>query len=407
VDAVKVLIIGGGASGLMAAVFAARAGAEVVVAERQGRVGRKLAATGNGRCNITNTGPLADRYHGEDSGFAAAVLARYDAAETLALFRSLGLVTVEEPGGRVYPLSDQAGSVVDVLRYSCAALGVRLRTGCEVLSLSRAAGGFAAACAGGELMCADRVVVAAGGAAGGRLGGGKSGYELLRGLGHSCTKLYPSLVQLKTESEYVRPLKGVRAQAGITLRLAGQPVAACRGEVQFTDYGVSGPGIFDISRGAVQYGGELVLDLMPDISREELEELLRARTAQLSALETGELFTGMLHNRLGRVLVKRAGLPHTEPLGALTQRERAAAAALVKSFSLQVIGSQGMDMAQVTAGGVRTEEFDGNTMESRLCPGLYACGEVLDIDGDCGGFNLQWAWSSGAAAGSAAGGGAP
>ena len=397
-----VIVIGGGASGLMAALTAARdQSMRVLLLERQQRLGRKLLATGNGRCNLTNTGAALSNYHGADPSFARCALERFGPADTLAFFRSLGLLTVEERGGRVYPLSDSANSVLDVLRYAVERAGVELHTACRVERVRReSGGGFAVECGEARFSC-DALIVACGGAAGGRLGGVTDGYELLRSLGHSRTKLYPSLVQLLTAPDYPRALKGVRADAAVELRRGGEVLAHSEGEVQFIENGVSGPAIFEVSRASALAGegAAVVLDFFRGYSRGELLALLRARRAALPELEAGELLCGMLHNRLGRMCVKYAGIAGAAPLGGLSDAALERVLDACRAFTLPLRGTAGFDSAQVTAGGVSTAEFDPETLESRLVPGLFACGEVLDIDGDCGGYNLQWAWASGALAG--------
>ncbi len=401
-----ILVVGGGAAGMAAAIEAAADGRhEVVVIERQSRVGRKLLATGNGRCNLSNLHADPARYHGEAPDFCRPALARFGVDETLRFFRSLGLVTAAEPSGRVYPYSDQAGSVVDVLRFALARPNVRLLTGCEVTRVWQRGGGFLLKTTADDLE-GDRLIVAAGGAAGEALGGSRRGYALLRSLGHHCTALFPALVQIMTAEPAVRALKGVRAQAALRLLDGDAVIAETAGEVQFTETGVSGPAVFELSR-AVSTGRpglRLLLDLTPRLAPDELLSLLEARRAALPALTASDLLTGVVHNRLGRVLVKAAGLAAETPLSRLDGPALGAVVSQVKSFSLTCTGTRGFDSAQVTAGGVRTSEFDPETMESRLVPGLYACGEVLDIDGDCGGFNLQWAWSSGRLAGQSAAG---
>ena len=395
-----VAVIGGGASGMMAALTAAEdRGNRVVLLERQQRLGRKLLATGNGRCNLTNTGAARAHYHGEDAAFALPALEAFPPGETLRFFRSLGLLAAEEYGGRVYPLSNSANSVLDVLRLALDAAGVEQRCGESVRALRRKGKGFSLVTDGGGLD-ADCVIVACGGCAGATLGGVKDGYELLRSLGHTRTALHPALVQLTTAPEYPRALKGVRVQCSLRLARGGDVLAESRGELQFTEKGVSGPAVFDLSRAAATEGGPLTLHaaLLP-LSEDELLALLRERRAAQGALAASELLTGMLHNRLGRMLVKYAGLGAQTPLGELTDGELRRVAAACRDFTLPVTGTEGFDHAQVTAGGVQTDGFDPKTLESRLVPGLFACGEVLDIDGDCGGFNLQWAWSSGRLAG--------
>lgn len=397
-----VLVIGGGASGMMAALTAAESGRRVVLLERQQRVARKLLATGNGRCNLTNTGACAANYHGEDAAFALPALSRFTPEDTLGFFHALGLVTVTEHGGRVYPLSNSANSVVDVLRFALERAGVELRCGVCARSLSRtpSGAGYIVGTDAGDI-AADYLIVACGGAAGAKLGGVTDGYELLKPLGHKRTRLCPALVQLTAEPEYPRALKGVRADAALTL-LAGDEIAArsC-GEVQFTETGLSGPAAFDVSRAVSTGDGGFTasLDLMRGYSAAEVADMLARRCRDLPVLPCAELFTGMLHNRLGRMLVRYARLDASAPLFSLSPAQRQTAADAVKGFSLRVTGTEGFDSAQVTAGGIRTSGFDPETLQSWFMPRLFVCGELLDIDGDCGGYNLQWAWASGRLAG--------
>ena len=400
----NVLIIGGGASGMAAALTAARQGHQVVLAERQARVGRKLLSTGNGRCNLTNEYALPDRYHGEEPDFCRFALEdpELSAAGTLDFFRQLGLVTVTEPGGRVYPLSNAAASVLDVLRFALEQQeNIRVRTGCVIRQLKCREGQFLARTEEGDVITARRCILAAGGAAGAKLGGGMDGYQLARQLGHHRTALYPSLVQVCTDPTYPRGLKGVKAQAALTLTREGETLTAGQGEVLFTEYGVSGPAVFDLSRQAATGGNGLTLhlDFLPGWSREDTLTWLHSRRTALSRQEAGALLTGSVHPRLGRVLCKAAGINGGAAISEVTDRQLEALCRRVRDLALPVTGTCGFDQAQVTAGGLRTGEFDPRTMESRLVPGFYACGEVLDIDGDCGGFNLQWAWASGRLAG--------
>ena len=396
-----VIVIGGGASGLMAALSAAEnKDNRVLLLERQQRAGRKLLATGNGRCNLTNTGASIAHYHGEEPSFARPALERFTPSDTLAFFAQMGLLTEEEYGGRVYPLSNSANSVLDVLRFALARAGVEIHTACRVSSVRREKGGFAVACET-ESFFADALIVACGGAAGGKLGGVTDGYEILKSLGHRRTKLYPALCPLLTAPEYPRALKGVRADAAVTLIQGGRSFARSTGEVQFTETGVSGPAVFDVSRAASVCGGgaEIAFDFFLGRETQPISDMLRARRDAMPELEAGELLTGMLHNRLGRMCVKYAGIGGAAPLRTLSDEDLARVLRCCRDFRLEIRGTAGFDAAQVTAGGISTAQFDPDTLQSRLVPGLYACGEVLDIDGDCGGYNLQWAWASGALAG--------
>ena len=396
-------IIGGGASGMAAALAAAEEpNVQVLLLERQARVGRKLQATGNGRCNLSNLHALEGHYHGENAAFADTALTAFDPAATLSWFRELGLYTVTEESGKVYPYSDQANSVVDVLRLALEKENITLKTGVEVQKIQKTADGFAVS-DGNETILCDKLIVACGGLAGTKLGGTMSGYKLLAKLGHRSTRLRPALVQIKTDWTGISALKGVRANCRVQILKDGQLFAESTGELQFTEQGISGPVVFEISRDVCYGAGNWTcrLDFLPDWGEDTLKtELERRRNTNLPM---DELLTGILHNRLGRVLTKAAGIKGKQMAKEISNLEVAEVCRGVKAFELKLTEPMGMDSAQVTAGGVFTEGFDPATMESKLVPGLYACGEVLDIDGDCGGYNLQWAWSSGRCAGLHAG----
>ncbi len=397
-------IIGGGASGMAAALTASEnENNQVLIIERQARVGRKLLATGNGRCNLTNLKATGESYHGDAPEFAKTALDTFSVENTLEWFRQLGLFTVAEESGRVYPYSDQANSVVDVLRFALNRPNVQLITGAEVLKIKKSDEGFAVQTAEETFFC-DKLVVACGGLAGTKLGGSMAGYKLLRSMGHHATRLRPALVQLKSDWHGCAGLKGVRANCHVAVLHEDKLHAESMGEIQFTEYGLSGPVIFEVSRDACQGGGNWAarLDLLPSMVESALQAELERRRG--GNLPTEELLTGILHNRLGRVLTAAAGIRGNRSVSELTDDEITAVCHMVKALEVNLTGTLDMDSAQVTAGGILTEEFDPATMESRLVPGLYACGEVLDIDGDCGGYNLQWAWSSGRLAGKAAGG---
>ena len=395
-------IIGGGASGMTAALAAAQPGNEVLLFERQARVGRKLLATGNGRCNLTNLNTSVSGYHGDDPEFCHAALSAFCVEKTLQWFRELGLYTIAEESGRVYPYSDQANSVVDVLRFGLQKENIKLLTGFEVTRVRKDAEGFLVESKDEKYRC-DRLIIACGGLAGTKLGGSMSGYQLLRSFGHRVTKLRPALVQVKSSWGGCVSLKGVRTNCHAAIYHNGQLHRESVGEIQFTEFGLSGPVIYEISRDACQGSGdwECVLDFLPDLPVQKLRDALMMK--RCSRLNAEELFTGILHNRLGRVIVKEAGLKANTSIFHLYDSQLEEVISLAKDFRVTLTEPLGMDAAQVTAGGIVTNEFDPTTMESRLVPGLYACGEVLDVDGDCGGYNLQWAWSSGRLAGKCAG----
>ena len=394
----NVCVIGGGAAGMLAALTAAENGHRVLLLERQSRVGRKLLATGNGRCNLSNHHVSPAHYHG-GAGFCDFALSQFDVGETLQYFASLGLLTVSEASGRIYPMSNMAGSVLDVLRYALERPEIDLQTGQTVTAVRKMPEGFSVKTET-DTFSARRLILAAGGAAGSKVGGGMDGYRLAKSLGHHRTALYPSLVQLKTDPTYPRALKGVKAQCGISICRGSQVLARNSGEVLFTEYGVSGPAIFDLSRSVSAGGSDLtcLLNFFPDWEEAEVLHWLSQRQAAMAAHEASTLLTGSCHTRLGQMICKSAGFTNQRAAG-LTRDDLRRIAGQATHFALPITGTCGFDQAQVTAGGLDTSEFDPRTLQSRLVPGLYACGELLDIDGDCGGYNLQWAWSSGRLAG--------
>lgn len=394
----KIAVIGAGASGMAAAIEASAVSSNrITIYEKQSRVGKKLSATGNGRCNLSNVNTGSDRYHGDEKGFSEYALTHFSVKNTLEWFKGLGLYTTQDKDGKIYPYSEQANSVVDVLRFALMRKNVSLVTDKEIKRVKKSGDKFII---DGDVF--DRVIVSCGGLASSKLGGSLSGYTLLNSFGHSTTKLRPSLVQIKTVWSGIAALKGVRANCKAQTYKNGALTAESCGEIQFTDYGISGPVIFEISRDVCTGGKwECRLDLMPELDEKALtDELMRRKSTTLT---TDDLFTGIIHNKLGRVITKLCVIKNGIPISEVDNHLLEKAAKLVKRFVLELKEPMGMENAQVTAGGVKTSEFDPTTMESRLCRGLFACGEVLDVDGDCGGYNLQWAWSSGRLAGLNAG----
>ena len=407
-----VAIIGGGAAGLMAAIAAAGEGAEVTLLERGERVGRKLLATGNGRCNLTNLGADPSRYHSvggsEGMALASAVLASAPPAAVLKVFEALGLMWREEEDGRVYPRSGQASAVLDVLRMACARLNVSVRCGQSARFLTRGKKGFSLTLEGGETLRADRVIVAAGGRAAPRLGGDGGGYALLSSLGHRLTPCYPALVQLRCAHPALPSLKGLRVAAEAALLIDGEIARTECGEVLFAGDGLSGIAALGLAREvapALESGRTVTarLNLLPERDAAVRRALVASRRELFAQEPAGVFATGLLPRRIGEALCVAGGAPAGLPCTRLTDAQIEALAALLADWRFEVTGTRGFDHAQVTAGGADAREFNPATMESRLVPGLYAAGEVLDVDGDCGGFNLHFAWASGMIAGRRAG----
>ncbi len=395
----KIAIIGAGASGITAAIAAKEAGAEPVLLERCERVGRKILATGNGRCNYTNfDGEEISHYHGENPYFASSIFSQFGVSDTVSFFEELGMLTKTEENQKAYPYSMQASAVLDVLRFRMEDLGIETITNFEVSQVKRKNGGFLITAYDKREVFADRVIIAAGGKASPALGSNGSGYDIAKGLGHSITKLFPALVQVKTDTTYVKALKGIKIDARVTYK-SSKCKQQDEGEVLFCDYGLSGPAVFNISRACSEHeDGEISVDCLPGMDYATLRGLLEKRKSEKRSLEN--FFVGMLNKKLGMTIIKYAQIaPFSRSSASLSQKEINRLCESIKAFNFKVTGTTSWNNAQVTAGGIKTEEIDENTLMSKKCCGVYFCGEILDIDGDCGGFNLQWAWSSGYVAG--------
>ncbi len=403
-----VVIVGGGAAGLAAAIFIARklGGDRVQVLEKQPRVGKKLLATGNGTCNLSNIHADVSHYHGATPSFAKAALERFTPADTRAFFDAIGLCTVVREDGRIYPLCAQASAVLDCLRMELERLGVETRCDVTVTALHPTSNGIRVETTQGDIT-ASAVLVAAGGAASGSLGGSAEVYHLLTDLGHEKTPLFPAIVQIRTDRDAVKAVKGIRVDAALSLCLDGREVASSQGEILFADYGVSGPAAMLIGRDAADWERRkkgnmtLVLDVLPTLSKEELRQDLAKRCALCKDRPLEMLLTGLLQKRLAQTILKAAGFSLSQTAASLSVNDQKHIVDTLKGWTLPVTGSAGMNAAQVTAGGLSTAQFDPVTMASKRVPHVYAAGEMLDIDGDCGGYNLQWAWSSAFAAATA------
>lgn len=376
----RICVIGGGAAGMAAAIAAARAGASVFIAEGNSRVGKKLLQTGNGRCNLTHVSPDPDDYYG-DRGFIKDVLGELGAAGAFTFFKSLGVLLHSDGEGRVYPYSNSANTVLDALRRELDRLGVEVIADFRVGSINGADGAFEIT--GGKTAKAEKVILAAGGCAAPATGSDGGGFALLEALGVKHTPLRPALTGLKCAA--AARFKGVRAKARVSLLRGASCAAFAYGEVQFTDRGLSGICVFDISRFA-EKGDAVSVDLLPDYDAELAAGLLADLDGGRS-LPPAELLCGLFNRRLAEYAAAKAE-------GA----DFAALAASAKSLRFAVEGVMPFANAQVTAGGVPSSEVGGDLQLKRV-PGLYLAGELLDVDGKCGGYNLHWAWCSGIRAG--------
>ncbi len=401
-----ILIIGGGASGIMAAISAAQsAPVSVALLEKNNRTGKKLLATGNGRCNFTNADISLSRYHGENVKFAMSAFGKMSPEETLGFFEKLGIVPREEENGKIFPFSGQASSVLDLLRLKLETLGVKEIVDFEAEDISEKEGLFELVSFGGKKIKGRKVIVCTGGKAGPQFGTDGSGYVLLEKFGHTKTAILPAIDKLKSSSPHAKALKGIKTTGNATLFVSGKKTRVEQGEILFTDYGLSGPPILQLSGQAAEaiYEGnsvEVTLDILPEFSEEELAYLLKERRDTNGHYPLEQFMAGLVNKQIGKELIKAAECGKLSmPVSALSDKHLKKLSTLLKDWRFEITGSMGFKDAQTTAGGIKTSEFVPQTMESRLKKGLYAAGEILDIYGDCGGFNLQWAWSSGYLAG--------
>ncbi|WP_042682500.1 NAD(P)/FAD-dependent oxidoreductase [Anaerosalibacter massiliensis] len=405
---VKVIVVGGGAAGMISAISAKKNGAEVTILERNSRVGKKILATGNGRCNYTNKFLDVKNYHGKNFKFVYSPLSQFGVEETISFFEKLGIVPAIEDSGKVFPLSFQASSILDVLRYELDNLGIETICNAFVKDIENKGGKFLINLKDGRRFSGDRVILATGGKAMPSTGSDGNGYNLAKKLGHNIVDIFPGLVQLKLEENFLKSINGVKVLGTAYLINKNKILREDRGDILFTDYGISGPPILQLSRKALELlnNGKkpiLKISILNSIDKNELEESLKIRFGYMpkKTIEIGLI--GLINKRLIPVILKETKIDRLKNIANLSNEEIEKIAHILTDWRFEIKGSKSWSNAQVTAGGVDTREIESSTMESKLVEGLYFAGELVDIDGDCGGFNLQWAWSSGYIAGQNAG----
>lgn len=400
-----VIVVGGGAAGMMAAISARRLGAKVTILERNPRVGKKILATGNGRCNFTNINMDIHYYSGRNPKFAFSPLANFSADDAIQFFEKLGIAHKVEGLGKVFPMSDQASSILDVLLYELKQLGVTIICDAYVEKIIKEEDLFIVGLDSGKEYRGDRVILATGGKAMPSSGSDGNGYNLAKGLGHKIIDIFPALVQLMLEGPHFKRINGVKFVGTAELIYNNKSIDKNRGDILFTNYGVSGPPILQISRKA----GELLnreqdiylkVSVIDNMSREALRELMERRFQVGAKKPIDFSLVGLINKRLIPVVLLEAGIKDLRtPVAHLSAKEKEGIIDILTDWRFKIRGTKSWPSAQVTAGGVDTEEIDQSTMESKLVQGLYFAGEIIDIDGKCGGYNLQWAWSSGFIAG--------
>ncbi|MGN0242678.1 MAG: NAD(P)/FAD-dependent oxidoreductase [Lachnospiraceae bacterium] len=397
-----VCVIGGGASGLIAAIEAAKSGLDVTILEKMNRVGKKILVTGNGRCNLTNLAMDVSCFRGESEEFIAQALHQFDEKSAMAYFESMGLM-LHDRNGYVYPLSDQAGQVVDVLETETRKYGVRMITDCEVEKVTAGSEGYEVQSSQG-VFHSPVIILACGGKAASKQGSDGSGYRLAKQLGHHIRKPLPALTALHSDRKFFKQLHGARLQAKVSVYADGKLLDTETGEVQLTNYGLSGIPIFQLSRYAAVALDEkkevcVVLSLLPEIATEQLEEFLRIHHDCLSGRKKEQILCGLCNDKVARVLLREAGIDGAAPADSFSETEWGRLTELIKHWEIPISGIHDFEQAQVTCGGVHTAQIHPETMESLIAPRCYIVGELLDVDGTCGGYNLQWAWTSGYLAG--------
>lgn len=415
----KIVIAGAGASGMMAAAAAARklgSGEDILIIEKNEKAGRKLLAAGNGRCNFTNVKCTAKDFSGgflkgsEHRGFLESVLYQAPPNRVMEEFSQMGILPREEEEGRVYPYSGQGASVCRAMLFELKRQRVEVKYKSALKGIACNDGGFRLTLEDGAQILCGCLILAVGGKAGCQYGSEGDGYHLVKDLGHTVVKPIPALVQLLSDQKSLAELKGIRARAAVALYEGDQKIKGDRGEVQFTESGLSGICVFNLSR-YLRYTGNpadgkeryhAVIDFMEDYGEEDVLAQLRARKDSIGDREASAFLEGILHDRLGAALIGRAHIPKETKTSALNEKQLLALTHELKHFDVPIVGTKSWKEAQVTAGGVDTAEIEGKTMESKLVSGLFFTGELIDVDAPCGGYNLQWAFASGMVAGRAA-----
>ncbi len=405
---VQVIVIGGGASGMMAAITASRAGKKVLLLEKMNRLGKKILATGNGRCNFTNARQTPACYRGQDVSYAWDVLRQFDQTKVLSFFHTLG-VLAKERDGYYYPVSGQASTILDALCRCIHDCGIEVHLEETVRRIQSDVKRGYVVHTSKDRYQARTVILATGGKAAGVHGSTGDGYQFARELGHTLVPVVPALTSCILKGDFMKNWTGVRVQGTVSLYddTTGSLLASDTGELQMVAYGLSGIPVFQISRfaaEALQRGHKVCIhmDILPQLTQEELLQELLTRRRAFKEWQGTELLDGLMHHKLAIVLLDSLGISGKQPVSTWPDSLPERIAARIKDWKLGVKGVSDFDKAQVCAGGVSVRELGQHTLESSLHPGLFFAGEVVDVDGICGGYNLQWAWSSGYLAGKAA-----
>ncbi len=399
----NIAVIGGGASGMMASIAASEKQNNVYLFEKKDRVGKKILSTGNGKCNFTNAVLASDKYYCEDASYVERIFDKFDNNDLISFFNSIGMIS-KEKNGYLYPLSEQASTVLDVLREELSFLNVNVLTDFSILKIERKDNGFILFSGDGKFpVVFDKVIMACGGLSGLGKNENNNAYDILKNLGHTITPLYPALTQIICKGLNFVSLKGVRTEAVLNVFADNEFIIKANGEVLFTDYGLSGIVSFQIShlvKAMLLLGKkvEVCCDLMPDISKEDLKAFLISKKLLNHGKDLQSLMTGVLNKKLNIEIIKLCLLMPSMSVEQLTDDDFDRLAENIKNMPVICKDVNSFNDSQVTAGGVKLSEVDDNCM-SKIVEGLYIVGELLDVDGLCGGYNLQWAFSTGHIAG--------
>jgi predicted Rossmann fold flavoprotein len=394
----KMIIIGAGAAGLVAAITSARVGKRVLLLEQNNKIGKKILVSGNGKCNIDNKYSSLNRFHGQNPTFIAEVLNGYDFPVVEKFFTSIGLALVEGKEGKMFPMSLQASSVVELLEYEAKKSGVEIVCDCAVTNIDKKENTFTLETTQGTKTC-EQLVLASGSPAAPQLGGSNSGYAFATKMGHSLIPRHPSLVQLCSEETWVKGCAGVKVAGLAKLTANGEYITEKKGDLLFTNYGISGLAILDLSREVSTRLAnfdycELSLDLMPELSKEKLTNLLQARVNNNSEKSIGLWLQGIINKKLIAIILEQSK-SRVRREKELNRKEINKLVHSIKNLKLSINDTKGFKSAEVATGGIDTHEINPQTMESKLVDNLFFAGEILDVDGDRGGFNFHWAWVTG------------
>ncbi|MBQ6758531.1 MAG: NAD(P)/FAD-dependent oxidoreductase [Selenomonadaceae bacterium] len=406
----KIIVIGGGASGMMSAIQAAELGASVTLLEKMPRVGRKLSITGKGRCNLTNAADVSEIVKNipGNGKFLFSALKKFSPADTVNFFKRLGVATKIERGGRVFPASDDASEVIDALLRQLAIVGVDVRTNSPVTEIIAEGKKIRGVVVGRKFLTADAIILATGGASYPATGSTGDGFKFARRLGHNVTELLPALVPLETEEDFVKDLQGLSLKnVRVKLLADGRKVAELFGEMLFTHFGVSGPIILTLSRQAARLLAdgrfvEVEINLKPALTPEQLDARILRDFDKFKRRTIKNSLGELLPSKLIPIILDQTYLPEDRRVDDITQAERRRLVEVLRGLPLTITKTRPLAEAIVTSGGVSVKEIDPRTMQSKLVEGLFIVGEVADVDGFTGGFNLQAAWAMGYVAGTSA-----